>query len=151
MDQLILKRAALSRSSGRWNDDDFDVLAGAKVVGRIYKASAGTRLALDVDPRLRAHARRRTATRRRARLRWQRSLSPGGGNRPALPLARALSFSSRLEFRGRGANLNRGLVFEVGAGRIRTSHAAAPVAAEGRVTDGRTRSTPPGVKVTPAT
>jgi hypothetical protein len=40
MDQLILKRAALSRSSGRWNDDDFDVLAGAKVVGRLYKASA---------------------------------------------------------------------------------------------------------------
>ena len=40
MDQLILKRAALSRSSGRWNDDDFDVLAGGKVVGRIYKASA---------------------------------------------------------------------------------------------------------------
>ena len=40
MDPLILKRAALSRSSGRWNDDDFDVLAGAKVVGRIYKASA---------------------------------------------------------------------------------------------------------------
>jgi hypothetical protein len=31
MDQLILKRAALSRSSGRWNDDDFDVLAGGKV------------------------------------------------------------------------------------------------------------------------
>ena len=40
MDQLILKRAALSRSSGRWNDDDFDVRAGSKVVGRIYKASA---------------------------------------------------------------------------------------------------------------
>ena len=40
MDPLILKRAARSRSSGRWNDDDFDVLAGAKVVGRIYKASA---------------------------------------------------------------------------------------------------------------
>ena len=38
MDQLILKRAALSRSSGRWNDDDF--MAGSKVVGRIYKASA---------------------------------------------------------------------------------------------------------------
>src|SRR5262245_56480744 len=30
MDQLILKRAALSRSSGRWNDDDFDVLAGGE-------------------------------------------------------------------------------------------------------------------------
>src|SRR5262249_32714293 len=39
MDQLILKRAALSRSSGRWNDDGFDVLAGGKVVDRIYKAS----------------------------------------------------------------------------------------------------------------
>jgi hypothetical protein len=38
--QLILKGAALSRSSGRWNDDDFDVLAGGKVVGRIYKAGA---------------------------------------------------------------------------------------------------------------
>src|SRR5262249_50163163 len=40
MDPLVLKRAALSRSSGRWNDDDFDVLVGGKVVGRIYKASA---------------------------------------------------------------------------------------------------------------
>jgi len=39
-DYLILKRAALSRSSSRWNDDDFDVLVGGKVVGRIYKASA---------------------------------------------------------------------------------------------------------------
>jgi hypothetical protein len=25
--QLILKRASASRSSGEWNDDDFDVLA----------------------------------------------------------------------------------------------------------------------------
>jgi hypothetical protein len=40
MDQLILKRAALSRPSGQWNDDDFDVLAGGEVVGRIYKAHA---------------------------------------------------------------------------------------------------------------
>ena len=86
----------------------------------------------------------------RARLRWRRSPRAGGGNRPTLPLARPLSFSSRPEAT-RGANLNRCLVFEVGAGRIRTSHAAAPVTAEGRVTDGRTRSTPPGVKVTPAT
>src|SRR5262245_2208535 len=37
---LVLKRAALSRSSGRWNDDDFDVLVGGEVVGRIYKAHA---------------------------------------------------------------------------------------------------------------
>jgi hypothetical protein len=39
-DYLLLKRAALSRPSGQWNDDDFDVLANGKVVGRIYKANA---------------------------------------------------------------------------------------------------------------
>src|SRR5262249_24917873 len=32
-DYLTLKRASASRLSGRWNDDDFDVLAGDKVVG----------------------------------------------------------------------------------------------------------------------
>jgi hypothetical protein len=37
---LILKRATASRSSGQWNDDDFDVLAGREVVGRIFKANA---------------------------------------------------------------------------------------------------------------
>src|SRR5260221_4733461 len=40
MDQLILKRAAASRPSGEWNDDDFDVLADGVVVGRIMKAAA---------------------------------------------------------------------------------------------------------------
>jgi hypothetical protein len=39
-DYLLLKRAALSRPSGQWNDDDFDVLANREVVGRIYKAHA---------------------------------------------------------------------------------------------------------------
>jgi hypothetical protein len=39
-DYLVLKRASLSRSSGEWNDDDFDVLAGGGVVGRIMKAAA---------------------------------------------------------------------------------------------------------------
>jgi hypothetical protein len=39
-DYLLLKRAALSRPSGQWNDDDFDVLANGEVVGRIYKANA---------------------------------------------------------------------------------------------------------------
>jgi hypothetical protein len=34
MDQLILKRTALSRPSGQWDDDDFDVLASCEVVGR---------------------------------------------------------------------------------------------------------------------
>jgi hypothetical protein len=36
-DQLILKRASLSRPSGEWNDDDYDVLCDGAVVGRIYK------------------------------------------------------------------------------------------------------------------
>jgi hypothetical protein len=35
--QLILKRAFASRPSGKWNDDDFDVLADGSVVGRILK------------------------------------------------------------------------------------------------------------------
>jgi hypothetical protein len=38
--QLILKRASTSRSSGEWNDDDFDVLADGTVVGRIFKVHA---------------------------------------------------------------------------------------------------------------
>lgn len=40
MTGLILKRASLSRPSGEWNDDDFDVLADGAVVGRIFKANA---------------------------------------------------------------------------------------------------------------
>jgi hypothetical protein len=40
-DYLLLKRAALSRPSGQWNDDDFDVLANGEVVGHIFKANAG--------------------------------------------------------------------------------------------------------------
>ena len=38
--QLILKRASASRSSGEWNDDDYDVLADGIVVCRIFKANA---------------------------------------------------------------------------------------------------------------
>jgi hypothetical protein len=34
---LILKRAKLSRPSGQWQDEDYDVLADGKVVGRIYE------------------------------------------------------------------------------------------------------------------
>jgi hypothetical protein len=36
MSQLILKRASLSRSSGQWSDDDYDVLENGVVVGRIF-------------------------------------------------------------------------------------------------------------------
>jgi hypothetical protein len=39
-DYLTLKRASATRSSGDWNDDDFDVLADGVVVGRIMKAAA---------------------------------------------------------------------------------------------------------------
>ena len=31
-----IKRASLSRSSGQWSDDDYDVLENGKVVGRIF-------------------------------------------------------------------------------------------------------------------
>jgi hypothetical protein len=34
---FALKRAAISRSSGEWNDDDYDVLVNGKVVGRIFE------------------------------------------------------------------------------------------------------------------
>jgi hypothetical protein len=39
-DYLRLKHASASRSSGQWSDDDFDVLCGGVVVGRIMKANA---------------------------------------------------------------------------------------------------------------
>ena len=39
-DYLTLKRASASRSSGEWNDDDFDVLADGAVVCRIFKVHA---------------------------------------------------------------------------------------------------------------
>jgi hypothetical protein len=38
--QLILKRASASRSSGEWNDDDYDALADGIAVGCIIKAAA---------------------------------------------------------------------------------------------------------------
>jgi hypothetical protein len=34
---LVLKRASTSRPDGQWNDNDFDVLADGKVVGRILQ------------------------------------------------------------------------------------------------------------------
>jgi hypothetical protein len=39
-EHLILKRAAASRSSGEWSEDEYDVLADGVVVGRIMKAAA---------------------------------------------------------------------------------------------------------------
>jgi len=37
---LLLKRASVSRPSGEWNDDDYDVVADGDVVGRIFKVHA---------------------------------------------------------------------------------------------------------------
>jgi hypothetical protein len=37
MVSLILKRASASRPCGTWSDEDYDVLADGKVVGRIYE------------------------------------------------------------------------------------------------------------------
>jgi hypothetical protein len=48
---LILKRASTSRSSGEWNDDDYDVLANGVVVGRILKVNGAPAMPWSVDPR----------------------------------------------------------------------------------------------------
>jgi len=40
MSQLVLKRASASRPSGKWGENDYDVLADGVVVGRILKARA---------------------------------------------------------------------------------------------------------------
>ena len=40
MSQLVLKRASASRPSGKWGENDYDVLADGVVVGRILKALA---------------------------------------------------------------------------------------------------------------
>jgi hypothetical protein len=34
--QLTLRRASVSRISGNWDDDDYDVFDGDRDVGRIY-------------------------------------------------------------------------------------------------------------------
>ena len=39
-DYLTLKRASVSRPSGQWNDEDYDVLADGEVVGRIFQVHA---------------------------------------------------------------------------------------------------------------
>jgi hypothetical protein len=40
MIQLFLKRASISRPSGEWRDDDYDVVAEGVVVGRIFLSPA---------------------------------------------------------------------------------------------------------------
>src|SRR5262249_18477325 len=60
-DYLVLKRAAASRLSGEWSEDDYDVLADGVVVGRIMKSSRSARrnaMAVDAGlwPPRRPHA-----------------------------------------------------------------------------------------------
>jgi hypothetical protein len=38
--QLVLRRANVSRISGHWDDDDYDVFDCEQDVGRIYRANA---------------------------------------------------------------------------------------------------------------
>jgi hypothetical protein len=38
--RLTLKRASISRPDGQWSDNDFDVLADGKVVGRILESGS---------------------------------------------------------------------------------------------------------------
>ena len=41
MTSLSLKRASASRPDGQWPDEDYDVIADGKVVGRIHLAHGG--------------------------------------------------------------------------------------------------------------
>src|SRR5262245_12465014 len=83
-DYLVLKRASASRSSGEWNDDDFDVLADGDVVGRIFKVHAAPVRTPWMWTLAFGHHEDRTDTRlcRDARPRWRRSPRAGGGSMP---------------------------------------------------------------------
>jgi hypothetical protein len=75
---MILKRAQLSRPSGEWSDDDFDVLAHGVAIGRIMKAAAAPVGAswlwtYGFDPRERRPAHGYGATREDAMAAFARS------------------------------------------------------------------------------
>jgi hypothetical protein len=40
MAMLTLKRASAARPSGEWKDDDYEIIADGKTVGRIFNAAA---------------------------------------------------------------------------------------------------------------
>jgi hypothetical protein len=79
---LLPKRAALSRPSGQWDDDDFDVLADGIVVGRIFKAKASPVGSPWMWTLLFGHhdSNSDMATRRRAKVPWRRLPRAGGEN-----------------------------------------------------------------------
>ena len=74
---LVLKRASARRPSGEWNDDDFDVLADGGGGGRLFNANAAPVGTPWMWTLAFGHHEDRTATRRRARQLWRRSLSHG--------------------------------------------------------------------------
>jgi hypothetical protein len=54
-DYLLLKRAALSRLSGEWNDDDFEVLGNKAFEKESTKNDAAGRYAKETLPTLHKH------------------------------------------------------------------------------------------------
>ena len=79
MAPLILKRGAVSRPSGKWPDDDYDVLENGVVVGSIFsRRSRAVGSALDVIEWPQRRAARRIDASQRARLRWLHSRRVGG-------------------------------------------------------------------------
>jgi hypothetical protein len=79
--QLILKRARTSRPSGQWKDEDYDVLADGKVVGRILE---------HMKLRTRRSTRRRFGCKRSVGLRlnytWSFNGEPGPAGNAAVVL-----------------------------------------------------------------
>jgi hypothetical protein len=60
MSQLTLKCAKVSRPSGHWRDDDYEVICKGAVVGRVFLSPAApARSAVDVDTEAHAGARLR--------------------------------------------------------------------------------------------
>jgi len=82
-DYLTLKRASASRLSGEWGDDDYDVLADGKVVGRIMKVHAAPEGSPWMWTLAFEHHEDRTPTHgyeTHARQRWRHSQKAGGGS-----------------------------------------------------------------------
>jgi hypothetical protein len=102
MSSLILKRGKFSRSSGQWQDEDYDVLADGKVVGRIYEdASASTPTELrwfwsitEIVPASSAtHGHAATREQAKARISRRLQIWAAGWNTLALAALRELSLS----------------------------------------------------------
>jgi hypothetical protein len=118
-DYLTLKRASASRSSGGWNDDDFDVLCDDVVVGRIMKVAAppvGSPWMWTLTFGHHEDRSRHTAMPKRARPRWRHSQGVGGGS--SQESAAAQSAVAHIELDGPG------IAFDWPAGVGHAHHAA---------------------------